>query len=126
MVLRLHSCDSKIPMRTIVAMLIGIVLLSARSSPERVTLPIVVANGVMLSTVRRASEIGVVWPSDVRDALLVQRPVGANAGARSSVFVVDASGDLLRRVVVEYGRTSASLIEVASGVSRGDRVVVSD
>jgi len=42
------------------------------------------------------------------------------------VFLVDANGELVRRVVVEYGRTPASLIEIASGVSHGDQIVVSD
>ena len=73
-------------MRTLMAALICIVLLSARASPEHATPPTVAANGVTLSEVRRASEIGVVWPSDVRDALLVQRPIGASEGATSSVF----------------------------------------
>ena len=112
-------------MRTLLAAVICTVLLSATTSPERPTPPTIAANSVTFSTVRPASEIGLVRPGDDRDALLVQRPYGATEGARASVFVVDATGAMLRRVAVEYARTSISLIEIA-GVSRGDQIVVSD
>jgi hypothetical protein len=72
---------------------------------------------VATSEVRRGSEIG--------DVLVVERPVGASEATQSSVFVLDADGVQLRRVAVEYGRGSASLIQI-SGVSCGDRIVVSD
>jgi multidrug efflux pump subunit AcrA (membrane-fusion protein) len=42
------------------------------------------------------------------------------------VFVVDEDGLLLRRVRVEYGRASSSMIHIVSGVSPGDRIIVSD
>jgi hypothetical protein len=58
--------------------------------------------------------------------LLVERPVGAIEGIQSSVFVVDADGVQLRRAAVEYGRGTPSVIQIVSGVSRGDRIVVSD
>jgi HlyD family secretion protein len=85
------------------------------------------ADMVTLREVRRASEIGAVTElGDSRDALLVARPVGAREGAQSSVFVVDEYGLLSRRVPVGYGRGSPSLIEIVSGVSAGDRIIVSD
>lgn len=110
-------------------MLICIVLLPAAiSNPERARLPTVSADTVTLREVRRGSEIGAVTEAsaDSRDALLVERPVGAGEGAKSSVFVVDQDGVLLRRVPVWYGRASASLIQIVSGVSLGDRIIVSD
>lgn len=42
------------------------------------------------------------------------------------MFVVGAEGVTLRRVAVEYGRASPSLIQILSGVSSGDRIIVSD
>lgn len=112
-------------MRTLVAVLICIVLLSARTSPERARIPTVAADTVTIGEVRHGSEIdAVAGHGDSPDALVVQRPVGASEGAKSSVFVVDADG--LRRVAVEYGRASQSLIQIISGVSPGDRIVVSD
>lgn len=114
-------------MRTLLAVLICIVLLSARTSPERAQPPTVAADTVTIREVRRGSEIGAVAePGDSRDALFVERPVGAREGAKSSVFVVDADGLLLQRVPVEYGRASQSLIQIISGVSPGDSIIVSD
>ena len=113
-------------MRTLLAALIIIVLLSAWTYPERTQLPTVAAGAVTIREVRRASEIGIVAGlGDPRDVLLVEPPVGAIESAKSSVFVVDADG-LLRRVAVEYGPHSTSLIQIVGGVSPGDRIVVSD
>jgi HlyD family secretion protein len=114
-------------MRTLIAVLIFIVLLSASTSPDRTKSPLVAADIVTIREVRRGSEIdAVACFVDLRDALLVERPVGAKEGARSSVFAVDADGVLVRRVAVEYGRASPSLIQIVSGVSLGDRIIVSD
>jgi HlyD family secretion protein len=85
------------------------------------------ADTVTLREVRRASEVAgvtdLLYPDD---ALLVERPVDARAGAASSVFVVDEDGTLLRRVPVTYGRVSPPLIEIVSGVSPGERIIVSE
>jgi HlyD family secretion protein len=114
-------------MRMLIAVLIGVVLLPAAISNDRARLPTVAADTVTLRAVRRGSEIGAVAELGAsRDALLVERPVGAREGAQSSVFVVDEDGVLLRRVPVGYGRGSPSLIEIVSGVSAGDRIIVSD
>ena len=114
-------------MRTPWAVLVGIVLLSVWTYPERTQLPTVAADTLTIKEVRRGSEISTVAAlGDSRDALLVERPAGAREGVRSSVFVVDTDRELLQRVAVEYGRASSSLIQIVSGVSRGDRIVVSD
>ena len=115
-------------MRTLVAVVICIALLPAAiSEPEETRVPTMSADTVTLREVRPASEIGAVTElGDSRDTLVVERPVGASEGARSSLFVVDDDGVLLRRVAVEYGRATPSLIEIVHGVSSGDRIVVSD
>ena len=113
-------------MRLLIAVLIGVVLLSPKTTPERTAIPTVAIDIVATSEVRRGSEIGDVARSgDSPDILVVERPVGASESTQSSVFVLDADGEQLRRVAVEYGRGSASLIQI-SGVARGDRIVVSD
>jgi hypothetical protein len=114
--------------RTLIAVSICVVLLPAAiSNPERTRLPTVSADTVTLREVRRGSDIGTVTGlGDSRDTLLVERPVDAHEGAQSSVFVVDQNGLLLRRVPVGYGRGSPSLIQIVSGVSAGDQIVVSD
>jgi hypothetical protein len=115
-------------MRTLIAVLICVVLLPAAiSNPERTRLPTVSADTLTVREVRRGSDIGAVTElGDSRDTLLVERPLDAREGAQSSVFVVDDDGVLLRRILVAYGRGSPSLIQIVSGVSAGDRIVVSD
>jgi HlyD family secretion protein len=54
----------------------------------------------------------------------VARPVRAQENAAGTVFKV--SGDRAERVKVEFGRASATSIEVRSGLAPGDRVIVSD
>ena len=107
--------------------LICVLLLGAATDPDRPPLPTLTADTVTIVEVRRASEMGAVAElGDSGDALLVERPVGAREGTTSGVFVVDVNGEQLRRVAVEYGRASASLIQIVRGGSAGDRIVVSD
>jgi HlyD family secretion protein len=115
-------------MRTLIAVLICIVLFPAAiSNPELRRLPTVSRDTVLLGEVRRASEIGAaVELADSPDTLIVERPARAREGATTGVFVVDADGVRLWRVAITYGRASSSRIQVVSGVSRGDRIVVSD
>ena len=114
-------------MRTLTAGLICVVLLPAAISNDRTRLPTVSADTVTLREVRRASEIGAVTEfGNSRETLVVERPVGARERAQSSVFIVDEDRVLLRRVAVWYGRGSSALIEIVSGVSAGDRIIVSD
>jgi HlyD family secretion protein len=54
----------------------------------------------------------------------VARPVRAQENASGSVFRL--RGDRAERVKVEFGRASATSIEVRSGLAPGDRVIVSD
>jgi HlyD family secretion protein len=115
-------------MRTLIAVVISVVLLPAAiSNSEQARLPTLSADTVTLGEVRRGSEIGAVTElDDSHLTLLVERPVDAREGAQSSVFVVDEDGVFLRRVPVAYGRGSPSLIQIVSGLSAGDRIIVSD
>src|SRR5687767_209262 len=58
------------------------------------------------------------------DVVHVARPVRAQENGSGSVFRV--TGSEARRVKVEFGRASASAIEIRSGLAPGDRVIVSD
>ena len=103
-------------MRTFFFALIGVVFFSAMfwDSP-RPNLPAVSADIVSIGEVRRQ-----------RDTLIVERPADAREGAISSVFLLTDRDSVLRRVQVQYGRNSSASIEVVSGLSAGDRIVVSD
>jgi HlyD family secretion protein len=56
--------------------------------------------------------------------LHVARPVRAQESAAGTVFKVN--GDKATRVKVDYGRASATAIEIRNGLQAGDRVIVSD
>lgn len=58
------------------------------------------------------------------DAVFIARPVRAQENASGTVFRVD--GDRAERVKVQFGRASATSIEIRSGLAPGDRVIVSD
>jgi len=114
-------------MRRFSAALVGIALLSGVTANPETRVPAVSTDVVTLREVRRGSEMGVATEfGEAQDILIVERPIDAREGARSSVFVLDANGVLLRRGAVEYGRASSSRIQIVSGVSAGDRIIVSD
>ena len=58
------------------------------------------------------------------DVVHLARPVRAQENASGTVFRV--KGDRAERVKVEFGRASATSIEIRSGLAPGDRVIVSD
>jgi hypothetical protein len=114
-------------MRTFIAALVGVVLLSASNyNPEGRRPPTVLLETAMLGEVRRASEIATA--ADLRrpgDVLVVKRPVDAREFGDAGVFVVSAEG-VARRAWVVFGRASAPLIQVESGLSAGERIIVGD
>ncbi len=60
------------------------------------------------------------------DVLVVARPAGARDHAPCSVFRLEADGASAVRVPVRLGRGSVREMEVESGLSPGDRIIVSD
>lgn len=60
------------------------------------------------------------------DVIQVPRPVGVQAGATTRVFRLDPDGKAGEAIPVEFGRGSVESIEVVSGLSVGDEIVVSD
>jgi multidrug efflux pump subunit AcrA (membrane-fusion protein) len=58
--------------------------------------------------------------------LFFGRPADVRPQSTSSAFVLEPDGQHARRVVVEYGRQSGSFIEIVTGLSEGDRVIVTD
>ncbi len=67
---------------------------------------------------------GVIELARTGDVLYMARPVIGEAHATASLFVV--SGGEARRVAVRFGRAGVKDIEIASGLSAGDQVVLSD
>lgn len=60
------------------------------------------------------------------DVLYVGRPAYGQSHQTVSLFRLDPDGGVARRVQVELGRSSVSIIEVVSGLEEGDRVILSD
>lgn len=54
------------------------------------------------------------------------RPVGADAGRVYRLFRIDPGGQTATRVDVRIGRVSASRVEIAEGLGKGDQVILSD
>ena len=102
-------------MRSLLVAFIFVVLFSTVILNPGNRFPTVSADTVSIKEVRRQQE-----------TLVVERPAGATEGVLSSVFVVTEDGQMLRRVAVQYGRPSLTLIEIVSGLSAGDRIIVSD
>ena len=60
------------------------------------------------------------------DVLQVGRPVSVPASVSASVFKIVNDGKDAERVLVKFGRTSVSTIEVLDGLQAGDKIILSD
>jgi HlyD family secretion protein len=69
---------------------------------------------------------GVIEIERLPSVLFVGRPAFGQPGASVTLFKLDADGRVGRRVPVQLGRASVSVIEVVKGLNEGDRVVLSD
>lgn len=63
---------------------------------------------------------------EARDVVFFERPADAKAETETTIFVIEPDGEHARRVTVKYGRLSGALMEILSGLSPGDRVIVTD
>lgn len=69
---------------------------------------------------------GTIEIEKLSNVMFVGRPAFGQAETTTTLFRLDPEGDSARRVPVELGRASVSLIEVARGLEPGDRVILSD
>ena len=69
---------------------------------------------------------GVIEIERLASVLYVGRPAFGQPGASVTLFKLDPDGRIGRRVPVQLGRASVSVIEVVKGLKEGDRVVLSD
>ena len=68
---------------------------------------------------------GVIELARTGDVLHVARPAIGEAHQTAALFVLTGGGEA-RRVAVRFGRAAQKDIEIAAGLSAGDRVVLSD
>lgn len=69
---------------------------------------------------------GTIQLERLEDVLYVGRPVQGQADSTVSLFKVMEDGEAALRVPVKLGRASVNSIEVMSGLTAGDRVILSD
>jgi HlyD family secretion protein len=69
---------------------------------------------------------GTIEIEKLPDVLYVGRPAGAQPESSVELFRLAPNSDLAQRTRVALGRSSVNTIEVKSGLSEGDRVVLSD
>ena len=69
---------------------------------------------------------GTIEIEKLSNVMFVGRPAFGQAETTTTLFRLEPDGDGARRVPVELGRASVSLIEIARGLEPGDRVILSD
>jgi hypothetical protein len=69
---------------------------------------------------------GLIEVGEIRDAVYFERPADSSANSDALVFVIEPGDEYARRVSVRYGELSGPLIQILSGLSAGDRVIVTD
>jgi HlyD family secretion protein len=69
---------------------------------------------------------GTIELERIADVLFMGRPSSGQEHATIGIFKVDPDGQTASRVQVALGRSSVNSIEVVSGLSAGDRVILSD
>lgn len=63
---------------------------------------------------------------ELKDVLYFERPASARANAEMPLFVLEPNGGFAKRRIVRFGRQSGALIQIVSGLSPGDMVIVTD
>ncbi len=69
---------------------------------------------------------GAIHVADIREATYVQRPAYANPDSDMTLFQLVDDGDAAVPVRVRFGAASDQYIQIASGLTAGARVIVSD
>jgi len=69
---------------------------------------------------------GVIEIERLPSVLYVGRPAFGQPGASVTLFKLDPDGRIGRRVPVQLGRASVSVIEIVKGLNEGDKVILSD
>jgi HlyD family secretion protein len=101
-----------------------------RISPNvvRGVVPVTVRlRGVLPASVRPNLAVsGIVTVARIRHAVYVERPIGAQPQTRGRIFLVDVRDGRAVRRTVRFGVASTDFIQILSGLTPGQRVVVSE
>ncbi|MGH8161776.1 MAG: efflux RND transporter periplasmic adaptor subunit, partial [Gammaproteobacteria bacterium] len=69
---------------------------------------------------------GTIAIATLKQAVYVQRPVYSQPNSAQTLYKLIAGGDAAIPVQVRFGRASDQAIQILSGLSKGDQVIVSD
>jgi HlyD family secretion protein len=69
---------------------------------------------------------GIITIESIQDTFYVERPSGISPKTESKLFVLDPGNQIANQTTVNLGRASVSQIEILSGLSAGDFVLISD
>ena len=69
---------------------------------------------------------GTIEVARMPNGLFVKRPMFAKSHDKGFVYVVNSEGNGASKQQVEFGKSSASHIEIVSGLSTGQKIIVSD
>jgi HlyD family secretion protein len=69
---------------------------------------------------------GEIMVAALNNTLFVERPAYSQNFRKMRVFKLSEDGNFADKVPVEFGRGSASKIEIVSGLKNNDRIIVSD
>jgi hypothetical protein len=73
------------------------------------------------------SQLGaMIEVGELDDIVFFDRPADARPNTETIIFLIEPDGQHAKRVPVHYGRISGPQIEIVSGLSPGDRVIVTD
>ncbi len=107
--------------------IVGQVSRVSAAAREGVVLVEVELEGALPSGARPQLNIdGNIRVETIVDALYVDRPASAFEAGTARLYRLSPDGEHAERVVVTLGRASALSMEVKSGLSEGDRIIVSD
>jgi HlyD family secretion protein len=92
-----------------------------------VRLTIALDDGPLPSGARADQSVtGFVEIEKLQNTLFVARPAGAQEGAHAQAYVLHSDRNRAARIAVQFGRGSAREIEILSGASDGDELIISD
>lgn len=70
--------------------------------------------------------VGLINIGELRDVVYFERPGDSRPNTESIIFLLEPDGEHAKRIKVRYGQQSGALMEIVSGLSPGDRVIVTD
>ena len=96
------------------------------SSTETITAEIELAESLPAGTAIGTKVGALIEVGELSDVVFFERPADARPNTESMIFLIEPDGEHAKRVTVRYGHQSGGLMEIISGLSPGDRVIVTD